>query len=307
MAGRRVLVTGGAGFIGSHLVEELLAHGHAVTIVDRRAPDAPGAAVVETIAAGTPEFRRLLERGDFDAVFHLAGPGDVQGSVADPRADLHDTIVSGFELLDAARSGATRAALIFASTASVYGTPVRLPIGEDDPTVPLSPYGVSKLAIERYAAVFSRLYGIRTVSLRFFSLYGPRQRKLVVYDLMQKFDGPGVPQILGDGSQVRDFCFVGDAVRAARMVWERAPLQGEVYNVGAGTGVSIRDLAERIRDRVAPASAFAFTGSTRPGDGQVWIADVSRVRALGFEPACTIDAGLDATVAWYRASRAAPR
>jgi len=304
----QVLITGGAGFVGSHLVEEMLSDGHHVTVVDRTRGDraerlAEASHPVRSCvtAIGSPQFRATLDEGRFDAVIHLAGTGEVARSVAHPSQDLNDSLVSGFDLLEWARVTGSGTRLLFASTASVYGQPVSLPIREEDPTVPISPYGVSKLALERYSTVYAKLYGVRTAALRFFSLYGPRQKKLVVYDLMRKFSArDDIPTILGDGSQVRDFCYIKDAVRAACLVCERGDLKGEVYNVGTGVGVSIRELVSRIRNLVAPGREYRFTGEVRSGDGQAWVADISKIAGLGYSPSTGLEDGLAQTADWFR-------
>jgi len=304
----RALITGGAGFIGSHLVEEAIASGHDVTILDRAGRDplrylahVRDRVRVHAASASSRTCRTLLEAGNFDVVFHLAGSGEVSAAVANPRQDFEDSLESGVDLLEWARESRSPAKLIFASTASVYGEPLRLPIAEDDLTVPISPYGVSKLALERYAAVYSRLYGVRAASLRFFSLYGPRQQKLVVFDVLRKLtSGEAVPRFHGDGLQIRDFCYIKDAVRAATLVAGHGALEGETYNVGSGVGTSIREIIERLVELVAPGRSFEFTGSVRSGDGQAWVADIRRVSALGYAPAWALTDGLAATADWFR-------
>ncbi len=189
--GKSVLVSGGAGFLGSHLVEQLTSAGAVVTIVDdlstghRENLSAVSDAVeLKVLDIRQSIWEQILNDNQYDVIFHLAANAYVPPSVERPAWDYQINLDSTFRLLEALHTIKWPGVLIYASSAAVYGNPVRIPICEDDPTVPISPYGVAKLAAERYNAVYSQLYGLRSASLRFFSLYGPRQRKQVVYDLI---------------------------------------------------------------------------------------------------------------------------
>lgn len=308
--GKSVLVTGGGGFVGSHLTEALVECGAHVTIVDDLSNG-----TLDNIASVSHEvefyqidirsaaFKRLLLAGDFDAIFHLAANAYVPPSVESPEYDYEINLMAPFALLETLRQGHLRAALIAASSAAVYGNPCSIPISECDPTLPISPYGVSKLATERYVSVYASIYGLKAASLRLFSVYGPRQRKQIVFDFIQKLmrDGSRL-EILGDGTQVRDMVYVKDVVQAALLIWERAPLAGEVYNVAMGTGLSTRQIAESVSDAVGFSPRFVYTGNVRPGDCEKWIACVDRIGALGFLPRYSFDEGVRATVEWYHST-----
>jgi len=176
-----------------------------------------------------------------------------------------------------------------------------MPIREDDPTVPISPYGVGKLAAERYVAVFSQLYGLRMASLRFFSAYGPRQRKQVIFDLLAKLSRDRNELFIhGDGSQVRDFLYVEDAARSAMLVVERGCLQGEAYNVGAGQEHTIDDLARALCAITGLSPRFVYGGANRPGDPEKLYVDISRLQELGYRSQVGLERGLANTVAWYQ-------
>lgn len=305
-AGARALVTGGAGFVGSHLVEELVGRGVDVTVVDNlssgrlRNLDA----VLAHVHVVQSELSDVLEAGTLDLssfgwVFHLAANAYIPPSVSDPAFDFGVNLRSSFELLEKLRLQDRRPRLVYASTAGVYGDPVRLPIKETDPTVPISPYGVSKLATERYVDVYSRLYGIAASSVRFFSIYGPRQRKQVVYDLFRKLEqGTGRLEVYGDGSQKRDFVYVTDAVQALLLAATAAPGQGEVYNVASGYSCSIGELAVTICRVAGSGARVCFTGSTRPGDAQEWVVDLSRLKELGYAPGVSLEQGLRRVYEW---------
>jgi UDP-glucose 4-epimerase len=184
----------------------------------------------------------------------------------------------------------------------VYGEPTQMPIREDAPLDPISPYGVSKLAGERYAAVFAKLYGLRVTSLRLFSVYGPRQRKQVVYDILTKLRAnPKQIEVLGDGSQTRDFTFVTDVVQALLLVGEKAPAQGEAYNVATGKPYTIAELVQAWAVELGVSPKINFSGSVRPGDPERWEVDISKLRGLGYEPRTELPDGLRRIREWYDA------
>jgi UDP-glucose 4-epimerase len=298
-----VLVTGGAGFIGSHLVEHLVAAGAPVTVVDNLSTGRlehleAGAPNVELIVGDLGDVLRLnrIKLADYAFVFHLAANSYIPPSVVNPAFDFHANLQNTFALLEALRQTPNAPGLVNVSSAAVYGNPVRLPIRETDATIPIAPYGVSKLAGERYVAVYSHLYGIRAVSVRLFSIYGPRQRKQVVYDLFCKLRAnPKRLEILGDGSQARDFTYVLDVVQALVLVATVAPNRGEVYNVASGTTHTIAELVEACCRVAGLRPEIVYTGQIRPGDAEKWAVDISLLKQLGFDPRADLEAGLTAT------------
>ena len=184
-------------------------------------------------------------------------------------------------------------------------TPEHIPILETDPILPISPYGAGKLALERYVYVYSKLYGLRAASLRFFSVYGPRQCKQIIYDQIKKLSGnPNEVEVLGDGTQVRDLLYVEDLVEAMLIVSEQAPLSGEVYNVASGQGHTTREIVETIAQCMDLRPKLNFTGSVRPGDPDKWVACIDRLRELGFSPRISLEEGIDRTARWYRTREA---
>ncbi len=304
---RRVLVTGGAGFIGSHLVEALVAQGDQVTVIDNLATGALGnlARVGGAIDFREAHLGQLLRAGDldvaaYDVLFHLAANPYIPPSVERPAYDYEANLNTTFLLLEALRQARRAPMLVNTSSAAVYGNPATLPIRETDPTVPISPYGVSKLGAERYVAVFSQLYNLRCASLRLFSVYGPRQRKQVVFDLLSRLRAdPTTLQVLGDGSQARDFCYVGDVVQAMLLMPTHAPAQGEAYNVAQGQAHTIADLVHALAAVCGLTPTVQWTGSIRPGDAERWEVDISRLAALGYVPQTALPAGLAAIRDWF--------
>jgi UDP-glucose 4-epimerase len=252
------------------------------------------------------DVRQLLAEHDFDTIFHLAGHADVPASVQNPRQDLERNLIPTFNLLQAVRESAPRARVIFASSAAVYGEGAGGSLLEDQPTVPIAPYGVTKLAAERYLDVYARLFAMRAASLRLFPVYGPRSRKQVVYDLIRKVhENPEELFIHGDGTQIRDLSHVANVVEAFLLVADRAPLRGEVYNVSAGEPTTIGNLARVICEKMNTTPRFVYSGDVRPGDAQRWVADTGRLRKLGYRPRLSLDEGLADTVAWFRRDVAA--
>ena len=305
-----VLVTGGAGFIGSHLVDRLVADGHAVRVLDdlstgRR--DNVSDAAVLTVASVDDTDAVAEAISDVDVVFHLAALGAVPRSVADPlstdRVNTHGTLT----VLTAARDAGTRR-VVFASSSSVYGGATVIPTPETAPTRPRSPYGVSKLAGEWYCRVFAELFPLETVSLRFFNVFGPRQRPDSTYAAViplfaSALLAGGQPTVFGDGLQSRDFTYVSDIV-AANVAAANAPaaVSGEVFNVAPGTKHSLLDLLAAL-GRATGSEAIPVFEEARAGDIHQSCADASKAMdAFDWRPQVSLETGIEHYVEWLRAS-----
>ena len=304
--GKSVVVTGGAGFIGSHLVEQLVREQADVTVLDnfRSGSRANLAAVADQITLRECDIRDVnwdsVLAGGVDVIFHFAANAYVPPSVEFPAVDYDINLSATFRLLESLRLNRWPGRMVFASSAAVYGNAIRVPIREEDPTVPISPYGVGKLASERYVAVFAKLFGLNLASVRFFSAYGPRQRKQVVFDLLAKLrnDGSQLP-IHGDGTQVRDFLYVEDAARAAMAVAESGALEGEAYNVGGGREYTIDTLAKTLCAQAGVTPELRYTGVNRPGDPEKLVVDITRLCSLGYRPQIELDEGLAIVARWF--------
>jgi UDP-glucose 4-epimerase len=303
--GWRAVVTGGAGFIGSALTEQLVQAGASVQVVDdlRTGDESNLARVIGRIdfvkATLAPNNLDPLTQGA-DVIFHCAASAYVPPSVDQPLADFEINLHLPLALLEWCRLKSPGTRLILFSSGAVYGNPQRLPVRETDPLAPISPYGVSKLAAERYGAVYASLFDMRVASLRCFAVYGPRQRKQVVYDLMRKMvQGKGSLEVLGDGTQIRDLCFVDDVARAAMAVARRGPLGGEALNVGTGNGVKLAKLVDLTGRALGLVPKPHYTGSIRPGDPEAVVADWSRLGSLGWRPEVDIEDGIHQTARWF--------
>jgi UDP-glucose 4-epimerase len=293
----RAVVTGGAGFIGSHVVDALLARGDEVHVVDTletgRRENVPAAATLHERDIREPAGG-LYDEIAPEAVFHLAAQADVGTSVERPDFDATVNVVGTIRVLEEARRHGAR--VVLASTGgAIYGE-CDGPASEDAPRRPLSPYGTAKLAAEEYLATWNRLYGSSHVALRFANVYGPRQlAKLeggVVAIFMDRLRaGEGV-RIFGDGEQARDFVYVGDVVDAIVASFSR---EGGTFNVGTGEATSVNELFAAVR-RVAGVDADAEYADARPGDLLRSVLDVSKAeRELGWRPQTSLEEGLRRT------------
>ena len=296
------MVTGGAGFFGSWLVEHLLATGTEVTVVDRQAgamTPSPGLRVIEA-TADDATFDTLLAQ-PLDVVFHLAGPALVPLSLADPWANLEESARPTLALLNAAVRAAAPPTVVLASSAAVYGDPEVLPITEEHRLRPKSPYGVAKLACEQYLRLYHDLYGLPTISVRPFSLYGPRQRKLVIYDLLRRLQAGEDPLVIaGHQDVMRDFVFVGDAARGIAQVARAGRAEGEAYNLCSGTGTALGTLVDLLQQAGGTSADTEFTGSVRAGDPMRWTGDPAGAAALGVRCDTPLLDGLALTAEWCR-------
>lgn len=306
----KTLVTGGAGFIGSHVAEALLAAGHEVVIVDNlvsghRNNVPEGATLVEADICA-PQAARAVRDFAPDAVFHHAAQMDVRKSVADPVFDATTNVVGTVRLLEAAREAGTAYFQLASTGGAIYGDHDELPTPEGADLHPESPYGLSKLCGEHYVEYYARRGGLRGVSLRYGNVYGPRQdphgEAGVVAIFSQKMLRGETPTIFGDGKQTRDYVYVGDVVAAVLAAWQTDGASG-AFNVGTGVETDVNRLAQII------ATAAGFTkevphGPGKPGEQRTSCIDITRARTeLGWSPAVSLEGGLRTTVEWFREHR----
>jgi nucleoside-diphosphate-sugar epimerase len=308
---KRALVTGGAGFIGSHIIEELLAMGIQVVSVDNYV-----AGKHENLSAfkanrrfrevecDITDYARLKECFDgVDLVFHEAASKKTI-CLRDPRRDLEINAKGAFNILELARDFKVRK-VVHASTGSVYGEAQYYPTDEKHPLNPTSYYGVSKLAGEKYAMAFAHLYGLDVTVIRYFHVYGPRQEYSDVGGVVSIFARHalrGEPiTIYGDGTQQRSFTNVKDVVRANIFLASRPETRGECYNCASGIKVTIGELADKVRTLTGRPDLPLKYGDWTPGDIKVFDVDNRKLRGLGFEFKVPFDRGLGDTVAWLKA------
>lgn len=303
---KSVLVTGGSGFLGSHLVRELVSKGSSVRITDIIPPyeqfstSVQAKIVFDQLDLISNEFQEYLYSHSFDYVFHLAGSASVQMSVEKPFSDFESNLRGTLHLLETMRTMSNPPKLVYLSSAAVYGNPNSIPILEDDITVPISPYGISKLAAERYLYVYVNIHGLKAMSARPFSVYGPGQRKQVVYDILRKIStNPSILELYGSGGEARDFIFITDLIDALLMLAEKSAMSGEVYNVASGVSTEIAQIATELCNVMNVSPEIMYKGEVRPGVPLRWQADVSRLKSMGFNPRVGLNEGLRRTVNWY--------
>jgi nucleoside-diphosphate-sugar epimerase len=310
------LVTGGAGFIGSHLAAELACRGERVRVVDNLSTGrrgnldvAPGAEFIEGDLADLAVARRAAEGMDF--VLHQAAIPSVPRSVQDPITSNRSNIDATLNILVAARDAGVKR-LVYAGSSSAYGDTPTLPKHEEMPTAPLSPYALQKLVGEQYCQMFTRLYAFETVTVRYFNVFGPRQDPSSPYSgvislfISALVDGRP-PTIYGDGEQTRDFTYVDNVVDGVLRACSAPGAAGHTMNVATGGRVSLNVLFAELRD-LTGASVEPVYREARAGDVKHSQADISRARrVLGYEPTVRFEEGLKRTLEWYRSQAASTR
>jgi nucleoside-diphosphate-sugar epimerase len=308
----KFLVTGGAGFIGSNIVEALVRRGDRVVVLDNfstgKRENLDGVRdrieVIEGSITDLPTVRRAVEGADF--VLHQAALASVQRSVDDPLTSNEVNVKGTLNVLVAARDAGVQR-VVYAASSSAYGDTEVLPKREDMMPRPLSPYAVQKWVGEQYCKVFSTLYNLDTVALRYFNVFGPRQDPnsdyaAVIPIFVSRLLAGSEPTIYGDGEQSRDFTFIDNVVDANLKGCDGGPKGGAVVNIACGQRYSLNDLYEQIRALVG-SSKKARYGPPRQGDVKHSMADIAQARSLlGFEPRVDFATGLRRTVEWYRAS-----
>ena len=307
-----IAVTGAYGFIGRRLVARLVAASARVTVITRRdqveAPAEWGGKVsvlqCDLLASGTAG---QVPWSEFDSVFHLAGKSFVPASFRDPVDDIQDNAVLTVALLDAIQRVSAPTKIIAASSAAVYGNVADIPVSEDVPLRPVSPYGLSKVTAEHYLRFFASTMRTRVAIARLFSVYGPGQRKLAVHDLISKVaSSPQKIEVMGTGEEVRDFIHVDDVVDALLVILIQGNFGGTVYNVGTGIGTRVADLMTTICAAMNMRPECCYTNAVQPGYPSIWIADINRLKKLGFKPRVSLAVGVQSTAEWILARGAAP-
>jgi nucleoside-diphosphate-sugar epimerase len=305
------LVTGGAGFIGSHLSEELSRRGHTVRVADSlitgkrsNLDHVNGVEFLEGDLADLPFAQRAVEGVDY--VLHQAAIPSVPRSVKDPITSNRANVDATLNVLVAARDAGVKR-LVFAGSSSAYGNTPTLPKREDMPNNPLSPYALQKVVGEQYLQMFTRLYDLETVSIRYFNVFGPRQDPTSPYSGVISVFATALienrsPKIYGDGEQTRDFTYVANVVDGVLRACEADGASGEVINVATGGRISLNKLFTTMRELVGGTVEPAYN-DVRSGDVKDSQADIAKAqRILGYQPIVSFEEGLKKTVEWYRTS-----
>jgi len=308
------LVTGGAGFIGSHLTEELVRRGHRVRVADSlitgkrsNLDHISGVEFLQGDLADLSFARKSVDGCDY--VLHQAAIPSVPRSVQDPITSNTANVDATLNVLVAARDAGVKR-LVFAASSSAYGDTPTLPKHEGMPTGPLSPYALQKVVGEQYLRMFTRLYGLETVSIRYFNVFGPRQDPSSPYSGVISVFATALlenrsPRIYGDGEQTRDFTYVANVVDGVLRACEAPKASGEIINVATGGRISLKTLFYAMRDVVGGTVEPTYSES-RKGDVRDSQADIQKAKALlGYEPIVSFEEGISRTIEWYRSARTA--
>ncbi len=303
------LVTGGAGFIGSHLAEELVRRGHRVRVLDnlstgkrRNLEHVPGIELIEGDLADLDACARAVQEVDY--VLHQGAIPSVPRSVSDPIGSNRSNIDGSLNILVAARDAGVRR-LVYAGSSSAYGDTPTLPKREEMPTRPLSPYALQKLVAEQYCQMFTALYGLETVTIRYFNVFGPRQDPGSPYSGVISLFSTALlegrrPTIYGDGEQTRDFTYIANVVDGVLRACEAPAASGEVINVATGGRISLNVLLETMNRLCGTAIAPVYA-EARQGDVRDSQADIGKAKSLlGYEPTVDLEEGLRRTLEWCR-------
>jgi UDP-glucose 4-epimerase len=306
-----VVVTGGAGFIGSHLVDVLIEKKASVKIVDDLSNGH-----IKNINKDADFIRGDIRDPDVmtdclrdaEIVFHLAANTTTKETSmgwSDPYDEMRVNIEGTINILNCIIHSNSNAHIVFASSAAVYGEPIYTPVDERHPTEPVSPYGISKLAAEKYVFACFKEFGIKSTVARIFNTYGPRQSRYVIHDLVKKLDSnPDLLEVLGSGTNIRDYAYVSDTVNALILLAEKGA-RGEMYNVAGGNPISIKNLTALILNELNlfERTKTVFTGQSWKGDITKMVADLTKISALGFQSKTNLETGIKSTVNWLKFAR----
>lgn len=301
---KSLIITGAAGFLGRYAAQHFSEQGWSVIGIDCVPPEnAPLSNLAAYYSLKLPDkaFGDLLRKYVPKACIHCAGRASVPLSVTDPAADFYANTVLTFEVLNALRLHAPSCRFVLLSSAAVYGNPRFLPVSEDQPTAPISPYGFHKLQCEQLCLQFASVYSLSTASVRIFSAYGPGLRRQVLWDMCQKIIMQNSLNLQGTGKESRDFIHALDVAKALRTITANAPMQGEVYNLASGSEVTILELATMMLDALKSDIMPQFDGVVPAGTPFNWQADIAKLHSLGFAPTIPLDQGIKTYANWCRA------
>jgi UDP-glucose 4-epimerase len=303
-------VTGAAGFIGSHFVDYLIEQDHQVLGIDdlsfgKMENVNEKSEFIKADVRDYSTIEKIICTAKPSHIVHFAANATSKSSAMgwnDPMADYTINMVGTLNILEILRRHAPNIHFLYASSAAVYGEPVRVPIVEDHPNFPVSPYGISKLAGEKYCFAYSHEYGIPITIFRIFNTYGPRQPRYVMFDQIKKMlPEPERFEVLGTGEQLRDYVYVSDTVRAFYICMTNPKAVGEIFNLGSGQPITIQKLILLIKSLLGVKSQEIFTGESWKGDIRKLWADAKRINEIiGWKPRMHLEEGIERLITWMK-------
>lgn len=299
-----LLVTGVAGFIGRYVARYFIEQGWSVIGIDNSPPEnAPLANLKEyhRLQLPDPTLAALIASYSPQVFVHCAGRASVGLSITDPVSDFYGNTLLTLEVLNTLRVNAPQCKFVYLSSAAVYGNPQSLPVSEEHSPFPISPYGFHKLQGEQLCLEFSKVYGLATASARIFSAYGPGIRRQVMWDICHKAIFQDSITLQGTGQESRDFIHALEIAKALFVIANKAPMQGEVYNLGTGVEVTIAELAGLLLEALDYQGSLKFDGKVSVGNPLNWQAGIAKIQTLGFQPEVRLKQGVRTFANWCRA------
>lgn len=298
----KIIVTGGAGFIGSHITDRLVRAGNEVTVVDNLSSGKKKNIIEEAnfIAKDLIKENIVREVREHDALFHFAADPNVRSSARTPLQSFNQNVIATFKVLETCRKNKMRH-IVFASTSTVYGEADKIPTPEDYPCAPISNYGASKLACEAYLSSYAHSYGIKTTIVRYANIYGKRSSHGVMYDFYNKLkENPKELKILGDGKQEKSYLHVEDCVSATLTAFEKQDRIYDVFNIGSSEKNTVDEIAKKVSNNMKVKPKFSYTGGTRgwTGDVPLMMLDTKKIEALGWSQKISLSEGIKKYVKW---------
>lgn len=295
-----ILILGSEGFIGSHLCNYFIKQAESVTGADLLEQANSNCYIYNKVSRLSPEWEDLFASQNFDVCINAAGSGNVPYSLSHPLIDFEANTLDVIRLLDALRKYQPNCKYLHISSAAVYGNPTSLPVIETDKLQPVSPYGFHKFMSEIICREYHQLFGIQTSIIRPFSVYGPGLRKQLFWDICKKINEAGDSGITlyGTGLESRDFIYIDDLMNLIRLIIEQSDFKNDIYNAASGIETSIHEITQIIKTKKKSIS-IAFSGESRKGDPLNWRADVTKIKALGWSPKTSMNAGIYNYLDWF--------
>ncbi|MHA1249030.1 MAG: GDP-mannose 4,6-dehydratase [Candidatus Helarchaeota archaeon] len=303
-----ILITGGCGFIGSNLTNYLAQYNNKITVID----NLQSGKIENIIKSNSIKIKNIdiqnkekLEEyvKNQDYIFHLAANANVPYSVKNPIYDFETNIIGTFNIINLAMKYNSIKRIVYASSAAVYGNPKYIPIDEEHPLEPVSPYGASKLAGEKLGISYYYTYGLPFVSIRIFNVYGKGQNRYVMYDLLNKlYNNRNVLEVLGTGEQVRDYLNIKDAIKGLILAAETKNIEGNTYNLASGKPTTIKDLVRMILENLDlyGKTKIIYTGKSWKGDIKKLVGNIEKIKHdLNFKPEISLENGLSEFISWF--------